>query len=118
MKKQVLLVRNDLGMRKGKACAQAAHASVMVVLDTIFNQPYEALKEWVETGQTKICLKVNSEEELRSYFLRAQENKLPCSLVIDEGRTEFNGVPTPTAVAIGPADAEVIDEITGNLELL
>ncbi|MCA9071910.1 MAG: hypothetical protein KDA84_23440, partial [Planctomycetaceae bacterium] len=33
-------------------------------------------------------------------------------------KTEFHGVPTPTCLAIGPAGADKIDEITGKLQLL
>lgn len=34
-------------------------------------------------------------------------------MIRDAGKTEFKGVPTRTAVAIGPAPVEAIDLITG-----
>lgn len=37
--------------------------------------------------------------------------------ITDVGRTEFNGVPTITALAIGPNKSEDIDKITGHLKL-
>ena len=33
--KQVIVVRKDLNMRKGKMCAQVAHASLKIFLDRI-----------------------------------------------------------------------------------
>lgn len=38
-------------------------------------------------------------------------------LVTDSGKTEFDGVPTHTAIAIGPNQVEQIDAITGGLKL-
>ena len=115
MIKQVIIVRNDLGMRRGKSVAQGAHAALTAYLDYSYRK---TSSEWFKTGQTKICLKANSEEQLISLYEKAKEANLACSLVIDEGRTEFKGVPTPTAVAIGPDEAEEVDKITGELELL
>jgi len=48
----------------------------------------------------------------------AGAKQLPCSLIQDQGHTEFAGQLTYTAVAVGPAKAELIDEITGKLPLL
>ena len=125
MIKQVILIRADLNMRKGKMVAQGAHASLMVFMSVdvfgIYHHPisdYGTTEDWIRSGGTKICLKADNEEHLLSLFAAAKKANLPCSLVIDEGRTEFKGVPTPTAVAIGPADSEEIDKITGGLELL
>lgn len=73
---------------------------------------------WLDGSFTKIVLKVNSEKELHDIFLKSKENNLPSCIIIDNGKTEFNGVPTATCVAIGPAWSEDIDKITGHLELM
>lgn len=39
-------------------------------------------------------------------------------LITDSGKTEFHGEPTDTCLAIGPGEADKIDEITGHLQLL
>ncbi len=134
--KQVILIDKSLGMRMGKAVAQGAHASMKVFLDRIDDvsnlcedEPgYWALTmmgctkemaDWASGSSfKKICLSVPTSVELLELFKKAQEADLPCALVIDNGLTEFNGVHTPTAVAIGPAEAELIDPITGHLKPL
>jgi PTH2 family peptidyl-tRNA hydrolase len=130
--KQVILVRKDLNMRKGKMIAQGSHASMKVILDimrkyktsdktTVYNLEFgedSVLSEWLEGKFTKVCLGVNSKDELIEYYNKAKELSIPCSLIIDSGLTEFNGVPTETCVAIGPYYSEEIDKITGNLKLL
>ena len=35
--KQVIVIRKDLKMRKGKMCAQAAHASMKVILNELLS---------------------------------------------------------------------------------
>lgn len=113
MYKQVIVVRKDLKIRKGKFISQGAHAAIGAYQKALEWQ----IKAWEDTGSTKICLYVNSEEELEEIYKKGVENKLPCYLVVDEGRTEFNGVKTKTAVAIGPAKSEEVDKITGHLDL-
>jgi PTH2 family peptidyl-tRNA hydrolase len=124
--KQVIIIRKDLNMRKGKMVAQGAHASMNTILNfkqiksTLRNLIHnkEALIHWFSNSFTKICVSVDSEAELLLLYSQAQDKKLPCSLIKDSGKTEFNGVPTYTAVAIGPAWEEDINDLTGNLPLL
>lgn len=119
MLKMVISIRKDLGMRKGKIAAQAGHAVQEIILDRY--EPTPRLKtdplilEWLAADYRKITLAVNSEEELLALHKRAQESGLHTHLVTDLGHTEFHGVETHTAVAIGPAPIEQVDAITGHL---
>jgi PTH2 family peptidyl-tRNA hydrolase len=125
--KQVLIVRKDLNMRKGKMAAQCAHASLAVLLDEM-NKGDEMiwklclfdryLKEWLTGAFTKIVVYVNSEEELLSLREQAKENRIRNALITDNGTTEFGGVKTNTVLALGPHLAEDIDKISGHLPLL
>lgn len=130
--KQVIVLRKDLNMRKGKMVAQGAHASMKAILDTTVPVQTVAIPKnhflaipitpeiegWLKYKFTKVCVGVNSEEELLDVYARAKEAGLLCSLIQDAGLTEFGGIPTYTAVAVGPAKVEDIDNITGNLKLL
>ena len=128
--KQVIVLRKDLNMRKGKMVAQGAHASMKAILDEGYIQRDEhglplliipmqlAIDNWLSDKFTKVCVSVNSEEELLDVYNKATEAGLVCSLIQDAGLTEFGGVPTYTAVAVGPGEAEDIDKITGQLKLL
>ena len=120
--KQVIVMRKDLNMRKGKMIAQGAHASIgafMLISKGGYSKEVDqAFHEWVNGTFTKICVGVNSEAELLGIFHDAQEAGLPVKLIIDNGLTEFNGVPTKTCLAIGPAWSDEIDKITGHLPLL
>jgi PTH2 family peptidyl-tRNA hydrolase len=129
--KQVIIIRKDLGMRKGKMIAQGAHASMKAVLDQLdLNQgneiatfvldidKNEALFEWLTGKFTKIVVGCDSEDELLELYEKAKKAQLNCALIQDSGATEFHGKPTYTALAIGPDDLEVIDKITGHLKLL
>jgi len=118
--KQVILVREDLKMRKGKAAAQVAHASLDVftsrstIKDGVMSiKLSDADIAWLSNGYTKINLGVSSEEDLLLAYKLALESGIPCSLIIDSGKTEFHGVPTKTTCAIGPFDSDQIDKITG-----
>lgn len=73
--------------------------------------------EWINGIFTKICLKVDTEEQLLDIKRKADEKGLQCHLITDRGLTEFGGVPTNTCLSIGPDEAHKIDEVTGGLEL-
>jgi PTH2 family peptidyl-tRNA hydrolase len=126
--KQVIVMRKDLNMRKGKMIAQGAHASLKVLLDhgaasddassfTIGMTP--AMVSWIVTGRfAKVCVGVQSEAELDAIVERARAAGVPVALIVDSGKTEFHGVPTKTCCAVGPAWTDEVDAITGSLTLL
>lgn len=111
--KQVIVIRTDLNMSPGKLAAQACHASVSALLEA----EHEAIRAWLERGQTKIVLATDSEESLRSLAGRCAEAGLPHQLIADAGRTELASG-TITALGIGPAAGGDIDRVTGALGLL
>jgi PTH2 family peptidyl-tRNA hydrolase len=125
--KQVIVMRKDLGMRKGKMIAQGAHASLKVLLDAgqadasgaAFSIRIDAATAaWLGGRFTKVCVSVDSEAALDAIVAHARAAGVPCALIIDAGVTEFRGVPTKTCCAIGPAWADAVDAITGDLPLL
>jgi PTH2 family peptidyl-tRNA hydrolase len=120
--KQVIVMRKDLNMRKGKMIAQGAHASIgafMLIGDGNYPDDIrKAFREWVHGTFTKVCVSVDSEAMLDLVALNAQALGLPVKVITDAGHTEFHGVPTKTCLAIGPAWAEDIDKVTGELPLL
>jgi len=133
--KQVLVIRKDLNMRKGKMCAQASHACMAFLTkgmywasvndgfefstETIYDwREVEEINYWLNHSFRKICVYVNSEEELRELHQKALDNGLISHLIIDNGATEFNGVPTMTCCAIGPHWDSKFEGITDKLPLL
>lgn len=123
--KQIIIMRKDLNMRKGKLVAQGAHASLGAILQQmrqdgdklVLDLNDERLAPWVTGRFKKICVYVNSEEELVALYAAAKLSDMICSLITDAGLTEFNGVPTKTAVAIGPDREDKIDELCKHLPL-
>lgn len=136
--KQVIVMRNDLGMRKGKMIAQGSHASIAFLTRRLMKEPgwarmirgnevrgykgeaflTEAEVEWLNSSFAKVCVRVNSEEELLEIHKKAKDAGLEVHLITDSGKTEFHGEPTNTCLAIGPDYADRIDPITGELQLL
>ena len=122
--KQVIVIRKDLNMRKGKMIAQGAHASIQVLKKVACTSDGEfyfnlnpPLGTWLLGHQTKIVVYVKSEEALKDIYNKAKDAGILCSLIQDAGRTEFKE-PTYTAVAIGPDYEDRIDPITRELPLL
>lgn len=130
--KQMIVMRKDLNMRKGKIAAQASHASVSAVIKTSLKEGIDFeldengciamrgnsyLANWLRDSFKKVCVYVNSEEELLDIYDQGLENGFIVSLVRDSGLTEFHNVLTYTCLAFEPLPANLIDKITGNLPL-
>ncbi len=126
--KQVIVIRRDLRMRRGKEIAQGAHAASAWLADRVIQDiwPNEdvahlsvttAQRSWLQCSFRKVTVKVNSEEELIAVYAEALDAGLEVHLITDRGLTEFGGVPTRTCLAVGPDYDDLIDPVTGDLEL-
>ena len=135
--KMMIVMRRDLKMRKGKIAAQAGHACIDAILMALSKEgrlndfettndgialrdtdkPTTPLSDWFKYGCAKICVYVDSEEELMNIADKAKEKGIIAAVITDAGMTEFHGVPTKTCLAVEPLPAEVADELTGNLPL-
>ena len=142
--KQMIVMRRDLKMRKGKIAAQSGHACVEAVLMALAREGRlkdvrvnadeswvhlvehrglfgasepSPLVDWLEAGVAKVCVYVDSEEELLDLAARGRALGFVVALVRDAGHTEFHGEPTYTCLAFEPLYPEQIDPLTGKLPL-
>jgi peptidyl-tRNA hydrolase, PTH2 family len=116
--KQVMVVRNDLGITCGKISAQVAHAAVSLYEEAQKKRKYKKwLKSWINEGQKKVVVKVKSQEELLDLYTQSKQFDLPAVLIQDRGLTQIPPG-TYTTLGIGPAPEEEIDKVTKNLPLL
>ena len=113
--KQVIVVRTDLDMGKGKIAAQVGHACVLGAEHVRKSNPEWFSEWWI--GQEKVVLKVANLKELEQVKQDAIELDVPWSEVTDAGHTQI-APGTITCISIGPAPEENIDKITGDLKLL
>lgn len=131
--KQIIVIRKDLRnfkgekLRTGKLCSQAAHASLGIILEIskyrdgilhLHCPPSSYMHEWLYCDSfTKITLAVNSLDELLEIEEKLLSDNIRTKLIIDNGKTEFNNVKTPTCLATEPYDSDILDRITGHLSL-
>jgi len=135
--KMMIVMRRDLKMRKGKIAAQAGHACVEAILTALCQEdrmrdfsitadgmllhtaekPDTPLSEWFRYGCAKVCVYVDSEEELLAIAKKAEEKGIIAAVITDAGMTEFHGVPTRTCLALEPLPADIADTLTGDLPL-
>lgn len=130
--KQIIVMRKDLHCRAGKIAAQVAHASMKVILDmmskervsggmqkwSLLMHEEDDIFTWLDGQFTKIVLYVPDLDYMMNLKDRAEMFGVPTALIIDAGKTEFHNKPTPTALALGPADSDVLGELTGDLKLI
>lgn len=124
MIKQVIVIRKDLKMRRGKEIAQVCHSSIKFLQDKVvrYIQGESDLGitlvelEWMANHNPKIVVQVHSEQELLDIYSHAIRECIQVALIKDLGLTEFKE-PTYTCLAIGPDEAHLIDKITGHLPL-
>lgn len=111
--KQVIAVRQDLKLPKGKMAAQCAHAAVEAVLKSDKSK----VKEWRNEGMMKIVVKVADEKELLKYMQQAKDDGLVTALITDAGRTVVEPG-TKTCFCIGPDEEDKIDNVTSKLKIV
>lgn len=111
--KQVILIRQDLKLPKGKLAVQASHSSV----EAVQKSSKAVLSKWRAEGSKKVVLKVKDLDELMEYKQQAENLNLKTALITDAAKTFFKE-PTITCLAIGPDKDEKIDKVTGKLKML
>src|SRR5258707_794495 len=124
--KMVIVIRNDVNMRKGKMAAQAAHAASKFLIEANTADRDDELNvklsnveaEWLFGSMAKVVVRCDSEEELEQLVFLAKIKDIQCHKIIDSGRTEFHGEKTLTCAAFGPDRVSKLDQITGKLKLL
>lgn len=111
--KQVIVLRDDLGMSDGKLVAQACHAS----LGAYKNADDSLRAEWEASGARKVAVHVSGEDRLMELFKEARSYGIAAYVVKDAGETELEPG-TVTALGVGPDSAETVDKVTKELPLM
>jgi PTH2 family peptidyl-tRNA hydrolase len=93
MFKQVIVVRQDLKLDKGKLAVQVAHAS----LDAYKKSSLATREAWESEGSKKVVVRAES--------------------LKDAGKTQLKPG-TVTCLGIGPDTEERLDRVTGDLNIL
>ncbi len=108
-------MRGELRLTPGKVAVQVAHAAVMLAQRGRSADP-RRLDAWLDTGQKKVALEVDTLAELEAIERRARAAGIPTAWVDDAGLTEV-APGTRTCLGLGPALPSEIDPITGTLRL-
>lgn len=124
--KQVIVMRVDINMRKGKMIAQGAHASSLWFLRQGMLYPNGSFRvlptgeqrAWMSGPFTKVCVRADSEAHLLELCEQGRAAGLVVHEMWDNGATEFHGVRTLTCAAFGPHESHLLDPVTGGLTLL
>ena len=111
--KQVIIVNRSLSLPKGKLAAQVAHAAVGAFVAA----NAQAQIAWLQVGMPKIVVYAADADALVQLETAARQHQIPACLVHDAGRTVIPAG-TITCLGLGPAAADVLDPITGNLSLV
>jgi len=111
--KQVILVRSDLALPKGKMAAQVAHAS----LEAAMKSDKQLVSAWREEGGKKVVLKVDDDKQMLAFKELCARAGLKTALIIDAGHTVL-APGTMTCLGVGPDSEEKIDKVTGKLKMM
>ncbi|GAA5827733.1 hypothetical protein JCM5353_002286 [Sporobolomyces roseus] len=114
--KLVLVVRTDLNMNKGKIAAQCGHATLACYKSLNRSNP-GLVNHWERTGQAKIAVKCDSEDELELLQATAKSLGICARSIQDAGRTQVAAGST-TVLGIGPAPVRIVNQVTSHLKLL
>jgi PTH2 family peptidyl-tRNA hydrolase len=122
--KQVIVVRKDLNLKKGKLAAYVAEASMLFLVEnndsprrdefTIKLNPEESI--WLTEGQQKIILGINSGDALRDLLLKAELDGVEAHHLIVQDKAEFDGDRTLVCASFGPASSQDLSKIIGKLK--
>lgn len=111
------IVRTDLAMAAGKIAAQSGHAFLDSFLKASEQRP-DTIQAYKQNHGIKVVLGCPSLKHLMRAYHEALDKGIPCELITDLGYTQFNNIPTITALGLGPARRSEVDTINRNFDLL
>lgn len=120
--KQVIVIRTDLNMRTRKIILYGASAAMNALVESkikwiqTHGAPSRDPLRWLE-GSDPVVLAVDSEKELLLLYETARQHGIPCAIVTD-GPSKEGTDARYTALAVGPAENDDVDGITGHLQIL
>jgi peptidyl-tRNA hydrolase, PTH2 family len=114
--KMVIVTRTNLTLSRGKLAVQVAHAAVTCAIDTK-KKNSKWFNKWKLEGAKKAVVKVETEKDFYPLKDKADDLKIVSHIITDAGLTEIPAG-TKTVLGIGPAPSNLIDKITGDLQLL
>ena len=114
--KLVVVVREDIGLSKGKMAVQVAHAAVTAALEAKAARP-KWFHAWIDEGQKKVVVRAPDLEALKTLQRQAVALRLPTALIEDAGLTELPPG-TTTCLGVGPGPNHLVDQVTGPLKLV
>ena len=144
--KQIIIVRKDLNMSKGKMAAQVAHASMAFLTNVIKNCsniskfdtsyydcgfliPKELYENWICGSFTKVILEAKNKYQLEKVYTIANELGLKdgvgyfpikdnCNTELEPEETDEDGIGrTLTCVGFIPLDDETANKISKKYQL-
>lgn len=118
--RMTFIVSQDFKMTQGKVASQCLHAAVSLYKNMTnpkskFYNP-TLMEKWEESGQTKIVLQIETNDELKAVFQKALSLGLNAYIVQDAGRTQVKPG-SYTVLGIGPAPKTQIDRVSKHLKL-
>ena len=119
--RMALVIRQDLGMQKGKIAAQCCHAALgcyrMIATDPSRSSYNPTMvNRWLRGGQAKITLKCPNKDVMDELYAKAISLGVNAIVIHDAGRTQI-AAGSATVLGLGPAPKAVLDQITGELKL-
>lgn len=121
--KQVIVVRKDLRLKKGKIASLAAHAAMQFILDNNESDRPDELQvklsqqeiHWLKGTFDKDVLGVDSQDALSDMVLRAELNGINVYSIFDKSKKPDEG-PQLVCAAFGPDEEDQLTQIVGNLK--
>lgn len=116
--KQVIVVRRDLNIGRGKLAQDVAAASMQFLVDNNEAQRGDEITvklsaseaEWLMSGSIATIVGCDSQTALEDLIFQAEMSDVEVHRVTDPSLGAL------TCAAFGPCDAEEVDRITGNLK--
>lgn len=117
--KQVIVVRRDLSMKRGKLSTQIAHAAMKFLIDNNEAERGDEMRVklsqdealWLSGSMDPYIATVDSEAALQNLIFKAQLHDIEVYPVVDTS----DGSSILTCAAFGPCDESDIDKIASKL---